>query len=92
MHALFGVPMNTIMIVLLCLLGVCLASIAYVALRNRIIFLIGLRNIPRRVAQTALIIIGLMLSTLIIAAAFATGDIVDYSISNKAYEILGHVD
>src|SRR5438309_8729954 len=92
MHALFGIPMNTIMIVLLSLLGVCLASIAYVVIRNRIIFLIGVRNIPRRVPQTVLIVIGLMLSTLIIAAAFATGDTVDYSISNKAYDILGHVD
>ncbi len=92
MDALFGIPMNSIMIVLLALLAVSLASVAYVALRNRIIFLIGLRNIPRRVAQTVLIIVGLMLSTLIISAAFATGDTVDYSISNQAYSLLGHID
>ncbi len=84
--------MNTIMVVLVCLLGICLAAVAYVLLRNRIVFLIGIRNIPRRVAQTVLIVIGLMLSTLIISAAFGTGDTVDYSISNQAYTILGHVD
>jgi putative ABC transport system permease protein len=92
MDALFGVPMDAIMVALLVLLGLCLGSIAYVAVRNRIIFLMGLRNIRRRRAQTALIIVGLMLSTLIISAAFATGDTVNYSVSNEAFQILGHVD
>ncbi|MGH9204121.1 MAG: FtsX-like permease family protein, partial [Vicinamibacterales bacterium] len=36
--------------------------------------------------------IGLMLSTLIISAAFATGDTVDHSISKQAFTLLGHVD
>jgi len=62
------------------------------ALRNRVMFLVGLRNIPRRRAQTTLIIIGLMLSTLIISAAFTTGDTVDYSIRNTVYDSLGHAD
>ena len=53
---------------------IALGSVAYVALRNRIMFMMGLRNIPRRRAQTMLIVIGLMLSTLIISAAFTTGD------------------
>src|SRR3990172_583383 len=92
MDALFGIPMNTIMIVLLALLAVSLGSVAYVALRNRIFFMMGLRNIPRRTAQTVLIVLGLMLSTLIISAAFGTGDTVDYSISNQAYTLLGHSD
>jgi len=92
MDALFGIPMNTIMFVLLAALAVSLGSVAYVALRNRIFFLMGLRNIPRRTAQTVLIVIGLMLSTLIISAAFATGDTVDHSISKQAFTLLGHVD
>ncbi|MDO8616153.1 MAG: FtsX-like permease family protein [Dehalococcoidia bacterium] len=92
MNALFGIPMNYIMIALLIMLGVCLGTVAYVALRNGIIFKMGLRNMPRRVAQTVLIVLGLMLSTLIISAAFATGDTVDYSISGQAYSLLGHVD
>src|SRR3990172_12896291 len=92
MDELFGVSMNLIMYVLLALLGVSLASIVLVALRNRIMFNLGVRNIPRRKAQTTLIVVGLMLSTVIISAAFATGDTVDRSITSEAYTILGSLD
>lgn len=92
MDELFGVPMNSIMVVLLVLLGACLSVVGYVVVRNRVMFLIGLRNIPRRVAQTVLIVIGLMLSTLIISAAFTTGDTIDHSITNQVLDTLGHVD
>jgi len=92
MHSLFGIPMNDIMIALMILLAISLGSIGIIALRNRVMFLIGLRNIPRRVAQTVLIIIGLMLSTTIISAAFTTGDTVDNSITKMVYDTAGHVD
>ena len=52
----------------------------------------GVRNIPRRRAQTTLIVIGLMLSTVIISAAFTTGDTVDRSITSEVYELLGSLD
>ena len=92
MNALFGIPMNTVMLVLIGALAVCLASVGYVVLRNRIMFFIGLRNIPRRMAQTTLIVVGLMLSTLIISAAFTTGDTVDASITNQIFTLSGHMD
>lgn len=92
MDELFGVSMTLIMFILLGLLVLALASIGFVALRSRIMFMMGLRNIPRRRSQTVLIIVGLMLSTLIISAAFTTGDTVDFSLSNQSYELLGHVD
>ena len=92
MESLFGLSMNTIMIVLVMLLALSVSISLLVFLRNRIIFMIGLRNIPRRVAQTVLIVIGLMLSTVIITAAFTTGDTVDYSITKQAYDLLGHSD
>src|ERR1700674_3327881 len=92
MNSLFGLSMNTIMIVLVILLALSVSISLLVFLRNRIIFMIGLRNIPRRVAQTVLIVIGLMLSTVIITAAFTTGDTVDYSITKQAYDLLGHAD
>ncbi len=92
MDSLFGIPMNAIMVVLLVLLGISLATVGVVALRSRVMFMVGLRNIPRRLAQTVLIIIGLMLSTLIISAAFTTGDTVDNSISSWVYDVVGHVD
>ena len=92
MDNLFGIPMNSIMLVLLALLGLSLAVVGYVVLRNRVMFLIGLRNIPRRMSQTVLIVIGLMLSTLIISAAFTTGDTINHSITNQTFTQLGHVD
>lgn len=92
MESIFGVPMNTIMAVMLVLLAVALSSVVWVALRQRIFFVMGLRNIPRRRAQTTLIIIGLMLSTLIISSALSTGDTVDHSITNIAYTTLGSID
>ncbi|HEX5478818.1 MAG TPA: FtsX-like permease family protein [Dehalococcoidia bacterium] len=92
MNKLFGIPMNDIMVALLILLGVALGSVVWVFLRNRVMFLIGVRNIPRRRAQTTLIVVGLMLSTLIISAAFSIGDTVNYSITNQGYETLHSVD
>ena len=92
MEELFGVSMTLIMLVLLGVLGLALASVGYVALRNRVMFLLGVRNIPRRKAQTVLIIIGLMLSTLIISAAFTTGDTVNRSLSRDILGLLGHAD
>src|SRR3712207_3919109 len=92
MEKLFGIPMATIMVVLVGLLGLCLLAVAYVALRNRVIFAMGLRNVPRRRAQTALIVIGLMLSTLMISAALATGDTINDSIDNEVYRVFGQVD
>jgi len=92
MDSLFGISMNLIMWVLLAILGVALASVAFVALRNPVMFKIGLRNIPRRRSQTILIVLGLMLSTLIISAAFTTGDTVHRTITSEIYSILGSLD
>ncbi len=92
MDDLFGIPMNLIMLILVALLGVSLAAVGYVVVRSRVMFVMGIRNMPRRIAQTTLIIIGLMLSTLIISAAFTTGDTVDRSLSAQIYRLLGHAD
>ncbi len=67
-------------------------GVAYIAWRNPVMFKMGLRNIPRRKAQTALIIIGLMLSTLIMSAAFGTGDTLTTSVTSEVYAILGEAD
>jgi len=55
-------------------------------------FLMGVRNIPRRRAQSALIVLGLMLSTLIVSAAFTTGDTLNYSVTRTAYDLFGPLD
>ncbi|HEY5624951.1 MAG TPA: ABC transporter permease, partial [Dehalococcoidia bacterium] len=92
MDSMFGLSMNLIMFVLLGLLVITLCATLIIFLRNRIVFLMGLRNIPRRVAQSTLIVIGLMLSTVIITAAFTFGDTVDYSITKATYDLFGHAD
>ncbi len=92
MNKLFGIPMTNIMVALLIALAAVLAITVYIALRNPVIFRLGIRNVPRRKAQTGLIVVGLMLSTLIMSAAFATGDTINYSIGDVVYTSLGHVD
>src|SRR5918994_368576 len=92
MKDIFGIPMNGIMIALVILLAMCLLSVVWIALRRPIIFKLGARNIPRRKAQTILIVIGLMLSTLIIASALGLGDSFAYSLTTTSYETSGHVD
>ena len=92
MNKLFGIPMTNIMVALLIALALVLLVTLYIALRNPVIFRLGIRNVPRRKAQTGLIVVGLMLSTLIISAAFATGDTINYSIGDLVYKSLGRVD
>ncbi len=92
MNDLFGLSMTYIMIALLVILGFAFATIGWVIVRHRVMFLIGVRNIPRRRAQTVLIVVGLMLSTLIISTAFSIGDTVDYSFTNTVFSRLHSVD
>src|SRR5688572_27764609 len=92
MDEIFGMPIAGIMVALLILLSLCLLSVAWVAVRRPVIFKMGVRNLPRRKAQTVLIIIGLMLSTLIISAALGTGDTMDRSLGSEVYDLLGETD
>jgi putative ABC transport system permease protein len=66
--------------------------LAFMGWRNRVMVRLGLRNIPRRRAQTILIVVGLMLGTLIISAAFGTGDTMTYSFRAWILDELGEVD
>ncbi|HLZ73142.1 MAG TPA: FtsX-like permease family protein [Dehalococcoidia bacterium] len=92
MKSLFGIPMNGIMIGLLVIVGAALLAFVLAAVRNPVLFKLGLRNIPRRRAQSIIIVFGLMVSTMIIAAAFAVGDSLDYSITKSVYDNLGALD
>ena len=92
MKELFGAPMSDVLFVVVVLLIISAVLVSVLAWRNPLLFKIGLRNIPRRRAQTALIAIGLMLSTLLISSAFATGDTLSSSLRNLAFEITGPID
>ncbi len=92
MKTLFGLSMDSIMFVLLGVFLLVTAVVAILAVRNRLLFKLALRNIPRRRAQTILIVVGLMLSTVIITSAFGTGDTISYSVRASALAGLGNVD
>ena len=92
MEELFGIPMDTYMMALSAIFLAGLAAVLVMGWRNRVMVKLGLRNIPRRRAQTILIIVGVMLSTVIIAAAFGTGDTISFSIRQAAVQSLGNVD
>ena len=92
MDSLFGIPLTSILFGLLILLALSLSVVGWVALRQPILFRMGIRNLGRRRAQTTLIVVGLTLSTLIISAAFTTGDTVGYSITSGVYDTFERVD
>ncbi len=92
MKELFGVSMTTISLVCVVLTAMILVLVALIAVRNPVMFKMGLRNIPRRKAQTTLIVVGLMLSTLIMSAAFGTGDTLATSVTSEVYKVLGEAD
>jgi putative ABC transport system permease protein len=92
MERLFGLEMGTIAGALSAILVLVIASLAVLAWRHPVFFKLGLRPIPRRRAQSTLIILGLMLATLIITAAFVTGDTLSHSIRSVTIEGMGEID
>ncbi|MBF6613370.1 MAG: FtsX-like permease family protein [Chloroflexi bacterium] len=92
MESLFGIPMDTVMVWVLTLSIVVLVAVGFMAWRKPILARLALRNIPRRRAQTALIVFGLMLATLLITAAFGTGDTMTYSMRQAFTASLGSTD
>jgi len=92
MTKMFGIPMQNIMVTLLIITGICLSSVLFIAWRNRTMFWLGVRNLPRRKAQTTLIVFGLMLATVIITSALTIGDTLAYSIKAEVYKLAGPID
>ena len=92
MEEIFGVDTNRIVVGVAVGFALIVGAVGLLALLNRIVLKIGLRNIPRRPAQTSLIVVGLMLSTLIISSALGTGDTINHSIRNEVTKGLGEID
>ncbi len=92
MNELFGIPMDTLVVVLAVLVAVALGALGALAVRNRVLFKLGVRNVRRRRGRTALIVVGLMLGTTIIAAALTTGDTMSHTIRSTATKALGETD
>ena len=92
MTKLFGLPVGSVLVVLVATLAIILGGLVVLAARNRVFFRLGVRNARRRPGRTALIVAGSMLGTTIIAAALATGDTMSQTIRSSAVAALGRAD
>ena len=92
MNELFGIPIDTLLVILAVALAIALATLGLLALRNRILLRLAVRSASRRPGRSALIVVGLMLGTAIIAAALTTGDTMNHTIRATAVDALGATD
>ena len=92
MDELFGAPVSVIVLVLAVLFAFMLAFLTFIALRDPILVRMAMRNVRRRPTRAALIVVGLMLATAIISAAFTTGDSITFSIKRNATDSLRMLD
>ena len=74
MTTLFGIPITTLTVILTVAFAAAMGAVALLALRNRVFFRLGTRNLARRRSRTLLILVGLMLGTALVSAALNTGD------------------
>ena len=92
METFFGVPTARIALGALAALGVVLAVLGWRAARWPVFLRLGVRQLPRRPMQTALIVAGLTLSTALLAASLATGDTITHALRSAAVAELGPLD
>ena len=92
METLFGLQVQYIAAGLSATLLILILAVAIIAVRNRFLIKLSLRNIPRRRTQSILIIVGLMLSSTIVAASLAIGDTITGSIRNAVLDGVGDTD
>ncbi len=70
----------------LLIIGIVMFLVAMDALRHRVLFKMGFRNIFRRKTDTVIVVLGLLVATAIISSSFCVGDTMDNWIES---EILG---
>jgi putative ABC transport system permease protein len=88
----FGIPALTVATWMTVAVSVVLLGLLMFAAVNRVLLKMALRNIPRRRAQTVLILFGLMLATLIITASLSVGDTLNYSLAAIQLRQTGGID
>src|SRR6202521_5989890 len=88
----FGIPALSVAGWMAGAVGAVLLVLLVLAAFNRILLKMALRNIPRRRAQTVLILFGLMLATLIITASLSVGDTLNYSLAAIQLRQTGAID
>ncbi|HUV24029.1 MAG TPA: FtsX-like permease family protein, partial [Methanomassiliicoccales archaeon] len=92
--ALFIVALLTLSVpdALLIGIGLVVVFVLLDARRNRVLFLMGRRNILRRKGTTVLVVFGLMVGTAIISASFVVGDTLDNMIIGETTKGSAGVD
>jgi putative ABC transport system permease protein len=88
----FGIPAPTVALWIAVAVAVLLLGLLLFAAVNRVLLKMALRNIPRRRAQTVLILFGLMLATLIITSSLSVGDTLNYSLAAIQLRQIGGID
>ncbi len=84
--------MNGTLFFLFSIVGIIIFIIIILALTNRIIFKMAVRNFARRKAQSVIVIAGLMIGTAIISSALIVQDTMTYAFEVDVYYSLGEVD
>jgi putative ABC transport system permease protein len=84
MTQLFGIPLDTLTIILAAITICIVVGVGLLAITNAIFFKIGIRNIPRRRSQMLLIVFALMLSTTLLSSVLATGDVITAAVQTVA--------
>ncbi|HYB02232.1 MAG TPA: hypothetical protein VED37_18560, partial [Ktedonobacteraceae bacterium] len=92
MTQFFGIPLDTLTVILLVITTCIIVGVGLLAITNAIFFKIGIRNIPRRRSQMLLIVFALMLSTTLLSSVLATGDVITAAVQTVAVSNLGKVD
>ena len=84
--------MNGLLFLLLVAVGVIALAVAGLAIANRVVFKMAARNFSRRKAQSAIVVLGLMIGTAIISSSLVVGDTLNYIFVNNTYHSLGELD
>lgn len=92
MEDIFGISAVLYAIFLATIVSLILIAIVAAAWFNRLSFRLAHRSIFRRPSRFILIIIGLTLSTILIASAFGTGDTIAHSIRQQGVRDLREID
>src|SRR5215212_10165018 len=92
MQTILGVPITTIAATVVGLFALALAALLVIGLRDRLLLRLAWRNVPRRRAQSALISLGLALSTVIITTALNTGDTMSHTMRSLVAGTVGRAD
>ena len=84
--------MDTVMLMMLLFIIILIAVITVLAVTNRIIFKMAVRNFTRRKAQSVIVICGLMIGTAIISSSLVVQDTMVFMSEVEVYRSLGEVD